>query len=127
MKKAIESQKAPAAIGPYSQAIFGQIGNLLFVSGQIPVDRKTGEFAGDDISAQTRQSILNLQAILEEGGGSLSNIVKTTVFLTSMSEFAKMNEVYADFFTEPYPARSTIEVSALPKGAKIEIEAIAII
>lgn len=127
MKKVIESNKAPAAIGPYSQAISPEGGNLLFVSGQIPVDRETGEFIGEDITSQTRQSIANLQYILKEAGGDLENIVKTTVFLQDMNDFAAMNTVYSEFFTAPCPARSTVAVAALPKGAKVEIEAIAVL
>ena len=124
MKKVIETKMAPAAIGPYSQAIKTS-GELLFISGQIPVDYKTGEFAGEDIKTQTKQVILNLQAILAESSATLSHVVKTTVFLQDINDFAEMNEVYNEFFPTPYPARSSIAVAALPKGAKVEIEAIA--
>ena len=124
MKKVIETKMAPAAIGPYSQAIKTS-GELLFISGQIPVDYRTGEFAGEDIKTQTKQVILNLQAILAESGATLSHVVKTTVFLQDINDFSEMNEVYNEFFPTPYPARSSIAVAALPKGAKVEIEAIA--
>ena len=127
MKTIIESDKAPAAIGPYSQAILTEPGKLLFVSGQIPVIRETGVFAGETIEAQTRQCILNLQAILEKSGGTLGNIVKTTVFLADINDFTAMNAVYSEFFTSECPARSTIGVAALPKNAMVEIEAIAMI
>lgn len=123
----ISSSKAPAAIGPYSQAISVTPGKLLFISGQIPVNRETGEFAGSDIASQTKQAILNLQHIVREAGGELSNIKKTTVFLKDMNDFAEMNKVYAEFFAGEFPARSTIEVARLPKDAKVEIEAIAVI
>ena len=124
MKQVIETKMAPAAIGPYSQAIKTS-GELLFISGQIPVDYRTGEFAGEDIKKQTKQVILNLQAILAESDATLSHVVKTTVFLQDINDFAEMNEVYNEFFPTPYPARSSIAVAALPKGAKVEIEAIA--
>lgn len=123
MNQPIHTPKAPAAIGPYSQAI--QAGNMVFVSGQIPVDPATGEFAGNDITTQTHQSLSNVKAILEEGGFSLSDVVKTTVLLTDMGDFAAMNAVYAQFFSEPFPARAAFAVKQLPKGALVEIEAIA--
>lgn len=123
MLKKIESPLAPAAIGPYSQAISN--GTCVFVSGQLPIDRATGEFAGEDIQSQTRQSLLNIKAILEEEGLSMSDVCKTTVLLADIAEFGAMNEVYAEFFTAPYPARAAFQVAALPKGAKVEIEAIA--
>ena len=123
----ISSSKAPAAIGPYSQAICVTPGKLLFISGQIPVNRETGEFAGSDIASQTKQAILNLQHIVREAGGELSNIKKTTVFLKDMNDFAEMNKVYSEFFAGEFPARSTIEVARLPKDAKVEIEAIAVL
>ena len=123
----ISSSKAPAAIGPYSQAVSASPAKMVFISGQLPLDRETGVFAGDDIASQTRQSILNLQHIIREAGGQLSDIKKTTVFLQDMNEFAAMNEAYAEFFAENPPARSTVEVARLPKDAKIEIEAIAVI
>ena len=123
MIRKIESPKAPAAIGPYSQAIAAD--SLVFVSGQLPVDVTTGAFAGEDIQAQTRQSLLNIRSILEEEGLSMQNVVKTTVLLADIGDFAAMNEIYAEFFTPPYPARAAFQVAALPKGAKVEIEAIA--
>jgi 2-iminobutanoate/2-iminopropanoate deaminase len=123
MSKAIATTNAPAAIGPYSQGV--DTGNLVFVSGQLPINPATGEFAGADIAAQTRQSLTNIKAILEANGMTMANVVKTTVLLEDISEFAAMNAVYAEFFSEPYPARAAYQVAALPKAAKIEIEAIA--
>lgn len=123
MNQIIHTDKAPAAIGPYSQAV--KAGNLLFVSGQIPIDPATGAFAGDDITSQTRQSLTNVQAILEEAGYNLSDVVKATVLLADMADFAAMNAVYAEFFTENCPARAAFAVKDLPKGAKVEIEVIA--
>ena len=114
---------APAAIGPYSQAI--ETGGMIFASGQLPIDPNTGAFPEGGIKEQTRQSILNAKAILEEAGCSLSNVVKTTVLLSDIADFAAMNEVYASFFSEPFPARSAFAVRDLPKGALIEIEMIA--
>ena len=125
MKKAISTQQAPAAIGPYSQAI--QVGNLVYTSGQIPIDPATGAFAEGGIKEQTRQSLTNVKAILEEAGLSLNHVVKTTVFMADMNDFADMNSVYAEFFTEPYPARSAVAVKTLPKGAMVEIEVVAAI
>ena len=121
--KAISTKNAPAAIGPYSQAI--ETGGMIFASGQLPIDPNTGAFPEGGIKEQTRQSILNAKAILEEAGCSLSNVVKTTVLLSDIAEFAAMNEVYASFFSEPFPARSAFAVRDLPKGALIEIEMIA--
>ena len=123
MKSVISTSKAPAAIGPYSQAI--QVGNLLYASGQIPIDPSTGSIVYGGIKEQTRQSLLNVQAILEEAGLSFANVVKTTVFLADISDFADMNGVYAEFFSEPYPARSAVAVKSLPKGALVEIEVVA--
>ena len=123
MNQIIHTEKAPAAIGPYSQAV--KAGNLLFVSGQIPIDPATGVFAGEDITTQTRQSLRNVQAILEEAGYSLSDVVKATVLLADMQDFAAMNAVYAEFFTANCPARAAFAVKDLPKGAKVEIEVIA--
>lgn len=122
--KAINTQKAPAAIGPYSQAIDSGAG-LVFVSGQLPIDPATGAFAEGGISEQTRQSLINAKAILEEAGLGLQNVVKTTVFLADMGDFAAMNEVYSQFFAAPFPARSAVAVKTLPKGALVEIECIA--
>ena len=120
---AISTKKAPAAIGPYSQAI--QVGNLVYTSGQIPIAPATGAFVEGGIKEQTRQSLTNVKAILEEVGLTMNNVVKTTVFMADMNDFADMNSVYAEFFTEPYPARSAVAVKTLPKGALIEIEVIA--
>ena len=123
--KVISTKKAPAAIGPYSQAI--QVGNLVFTSGQIPIDPSTGSFVKGGIKEQTRQSLTNVKAILEESGLSMSNVVKTTVFMADMNDFADMNTVYAEFFSEPYSARSAVAVKTLPKGALVEIEVVAAI
>ena len=123
MNRIIHTDRAPAAIGPYSQAV--QAGNLLFVSGQIPIDPATGAFAGEDITTQTRQSLTNLKAILEEAGYTLSDVVKATVLLADMGDFAAMNAVYAEFFTANCPARAAFAVKDLPRGAKVEIEVIA--
>lgn len=119
----ISTKNAPAAIGPYSQAI--KVGNLIYTSGQIPIDPATGTLVAGGIKEQTRQSLLNVQAILKEAGISMSSVVKTTVFMADMNDFADMNGVYAEFFTEPYPARSAVAVKALPKGALVEIEVVA--
>ena len=123
MKKVISTTKAPAAIGPYSQAI--QVGNLVYTSGQIPIDPATGMIVKGGIKEQTLQSLTNVKAILEEVGLTMSNVLKTTVFMADMGDFADMNSVYAEFFTEPYPARSAVAVKTLPKGALVEIEVIA--
>ena len=124
MKKAIHTENAPAAIGPYSQAVMA--GNTVYVSGQLPVDPATGAFAGEDIQAQTRQSLTNIRNILSAAGMDMSHVVKTTVLLANIQDFAAMNEIYAAFFEEPFPARAAFEVAALPKGALVEIEAIAV-
>ena len=123
MKKVISTSKAPAAIGPYSQAI--QVGNLVFASGQIPIDPATGNFVAGGVREQARHSLTNVKAILDEAGLTLDNVVKTTVFLADMNDFADVNAVYAEFFAEPYPARSAVAVKTLPKGALVEIEVIA--
>ena len=123
MKTLIQTNQAPAAIGPYSQAI--EAGGMVFVSGQLPIDPATGEFAPGGIKEQTRQSLTNAKAILEEAGISMANVMKTTVFLSDMNNFAAMNEVYAEFFSEPFPARSAIAVKTLPKNALVEVECIA--
>ncbi len=120
---AISTTKAPGAIGPYSQAI--KAGNLVYTSGQLPIDPATGVFPEGGIKEQTRQSLLNVQAILDAAGVSMNQVVKTTVFLADMNDFADMNSVYAEFFFEPYPARSAVAVETLPKGALVEIEVIA--
>ena len=122
--KPVSTSKAPAAIGPYSQAIDSGAG-LVFLSGQLPIDPATGSFPEGGIKEQTRLSLLNVQAILDAAGLSLANVVKTTVFLADMGDFAAMNEVYAQFFSEPFPARSAVAVKTLPKGALVEIECIA--
>ena len=124
MKKTISTAKAPAAIGPYSQGIDG--GAVIFTSGQLPLDPATGAFAEGGIAGQTRQSLLNIQAILAEAGLTMENVVKTTVFLKDMNDFTAMNEAYAAFFQTDPPARSAVEVARLPKDAAIEIEAIAV-
>ncbi len=124
MANNIHTDLAPAAIGPYSQGVAA--GNLLFISGQLPIDPAAGAFAADDIQGQTRQSLTNISKILEAAGLSMDNVVKTTVFMQNMGDFAAMNEVYAQFFTgETLPARSAVEAAKLPKGALVEIEAIA--
>ena len=123
MRKIVATDKAPAAIGPYAQANI--IGNLVITSGQIPIDPATGNLVEGDIEVQTRQVIANLKAVLEAAGSSLDKIVKTTCFMDNMNDFAKMNEVYASFFSGDYPSRSAVEVAKLPKGALIEIEVIA--
>ena len=121
--KVISTKMAPAAIGPYSQAI--QVGNLVYTSGQIPIDPSTGAFVEGGIKEQTRQSLTNVKAILEEAGLSMSNVVKATVFMADMNDFSDMNAVYAEFFAEPYPARSAVAVKTLPKSALVEIEVVA--
>lgn len=121
--KAISTTKAPAAIGPYSQAI--RTGNLIFVSGQLPIDPATGNFPEGGIKELTRQSLTNLKSILEAEGTDMAHVVKTTVFLANMADFADMNEVYAQFFQAPFPARSAVAIKTLPKNARVEVEAIA--
>lgn len=121
--KQISTQSAPAAIGPYSQAI--EVNGFVYASGQLPIDPATGAFPEGGVKEQTRQSLLNVKAILEEAGLALSNVVKTTVYLANMGDFAAMNEVYSQFFAQPYPARSAIAVKALPKGALVEVEVVA--
>lgn len=123
MKKAIATNNAPGAIGPYSQAI--EAGPFLFISGQLPVDPATG-LVPEGVTAQTAQSIANIKAILAEAGLSIDNVVKTTVFLADMADFAAMNAVYAENFTAPFPARSAVAVSELPKQVSVEIEVIAV-
>ena len=123
MRLAVSTDSAPGAIGPYSQAI--RAGSLLFVSGQVPIDPATGAIVDGDIAAQTRRVLQNLGAILEAAGLSFDHVVRTTVFLTDMNDFAAMNEVYATCFTSPAPARATVQVSRLPKDARVEIDAIA--
>lgn len=121
--KQISTQNAPAAIGPYSQAI--EVNGFVYASGQLPIDPATGTFPEGGVKEQTRQSLLNVKAILEEAGLALSNVVKTTVYLADMGDFAAMNAVYSQFFAQPFPARSAIAVRALPKGALVEVEVVA--
>ena len=123
--KAISTTKAPGAIGPYSQAI--QAGEFIYTSGQLGLNPATGAFPEGGVKEQTQQALCNVKAILEEAGVSMANVVKTTVFMADMNDFAEMNSVYAEFFTEgQYPARSAVEVAALPKGALVEIETICV-
>lgn len=124
-KTALHTDNAPAAIGPYSQAI--RAGETIYVSGQLPVDPATGEFAGEDIESQTRQSLTNIRNILKEAGADMSNVVKTTVLLSDIADFGAMNAVYAEFFEAPFPARAAFQVAAIPKGAKVEIEVVAVL
>lgn len=121
---AIHTDNAPAAIGPYSQAV--QAGNTIYVSGQLPIDPATGAFAGNDIAAQTRQSLTNMKNILAEAGADMSHVVKTTVLLADIADFAAMNAVYAEFFAAPYPARAAFQVACLPRNALVEIECVAV-
>ena len=125
MRQAVATDQAPKAIGPYSQGV--RAGNLLFVSGQIPIDPATGNLIDGDIGAQTRRVFQNLTAILNAAGGSLDNVVRTTVFLADMGDFAAMNEIYAGYFKTPAPARSTVQAARLPKDARIEIDVIAVL
>lgn len=121
--KAIVTKKAPGAIGPYSQAI--QVGNFVYTSGQLPIVPETGAFPEGGIKEQTRQSLLNIKAVLEAAGLTMGNVLKTTVFLADMGDFSEMNAVYSEFFSMPYPARSAVAVKTLPKGALVEIEVVA--
>lgn len=123
MMKVIHSELAPKAVGPYSQAIVA--GGFVFASGQLPIDPATGEFAEGGIKEQTRQSLTNVTHVLAEAGIDLNHVVKTTVFLSDMANFDAMNEVYATFFSEPYPARSAVAVKTLPKNALVEVEVVA--
>jgi 2-iminobutanoate/2-iminopropanoate deaminase len=124
MKKIISTSEAPAAIGPYSQAV--RNGNFLFCSGQIPLDPKSGQIVPGDIATQTRRVLDNVGAVLKAEGLNFENIVKTTIFLTNLDDFQTVNEIYGSYFKQEPPARSTVQVSALPKGAKVEIEVIAV-
>ena len=124
MNQAVATKNAPAAIGPYSQGV--KAGKTIYVSGQIPIDPATGEFAGQDIETQTRRSLTNIKNILKEAGADMSDVVKTTVLLKDIADFAAMTKVYAEIFTEPYPARAAFQVAAIPKGALVEIEAVAV-
>ncbi len=123
MKQAVSSPDAPKAIGPYSQAV--RAGQLLFVSGQVPLDPATGQIVDGNIAAQTRRVFDNLDAVLKAGGRSFADVVRTTVFLADMNDFAAVNEVYGTYFSEPYPARATVQVARLPKDARVEIDLIA--
>jgi 2-iminobutanoate/2-iminopropanoate deaminase len=123
MKVSVSSAEAPKAIGPYSQAV--RAGQLLFVSGQVPLDPATGQLVDGDIAAQTRRVFDNLAAVLKAGGRSFADVVRTTVFLADMNDFATVNEVYGTYFSEPYPARATVQVARLPKDARVEIDLIA--
>lgn len=125
MKQVISTDNAPGAIGPYSQAI--QAGNMIFCSGQIPIDPATGEFVSQDVTEQTEQVFKNLKAVLEAAGAGLDDVVKTTVFLADMGEFTAMNEVYARHFVENKPARATVQAARLPRDARVEIECIAVV
>ncbi|MCX7884231.1 MAG: RidA family protein [Caloramator sp.] len=124
-KVVISTKNAPAAIGPYSQAI--KVGNLVFTSGQVPINPQNGELVANDIKAAAKQSLENVKAVLEAAGTGLENVVKTTVFLKDMNDFAAVNEVYATYFTDKMPARSAVQVAKLPKDAMVEIEAVAVI
>jgi 2-iminobutanoate/2-iminopropanoate deaminase len=123
MKQPVSSPDAPKAIGPYSQAV--RAGQLLFLSGQVPLDPVTGEIVTGDIAAQTRRVFENLGAVLKAGGRSFNDVVRTTVFLADMNDFAEVNKVYGSYFSEPYPARATVQVARLPKDARVEIDVIA--
>ena len=122
--KEIKTENAPKAIGPYSQAILA--GNTIYISGQLGLNPATGDFDADDITVQTKQSLENLKAILAEAGFSTKDVVKTTVLLKDIAEFGAMNTVYAEYFSEPFPARAAFQVAALPKGGRVEIEAVAV-
>jgi 2-iminobutanoate/2-iminopropanoate deaminase len=124
MKKIVSTTEAPSAVGPYSQAV--RIGPMLFTAGQIPLDPKSGQIISEDIGEQTKRVLENLTAVLKAEGMNFSNIVKTTVFMTNLGDFQTMNEVYAGYFLDAPPARSTVQVSALPKGAQVEIEVVAV-
>ena len=125
MKETILTEKAPGAIGPYSQAV--KAGNMVFCSGQIPIDPATGEFVSNNVAEQTHQVLTNLSAVLEAAGTSLNNVVKTTVFLVDMNDFTAMNEIYAEFFSDNKPARATVQAARLPRDARVEIDCIAVI
>jgi 2-iminobutanoate/2-iminopropanoate deaminase len=121
--RVVSTTSAPAAIGPYSQAVL--VGDFLFLSGQIPLDPATGELVSNDLEAQVRRVLENLSAVLSEAGGSLSSLVKTTIYLTDLADFAIVNRIYGEYLSPPFPARATVEVKALPRGARVEIEGIA--
>jgi 2-iminobutanoate/2-iminopropanoate deaminase len=123
MKQAISTDGAPKAIGPYSQAI--RVGQLLFLSGQVALDPATGQIVEGDVAAQTHRAMKNLAAVLKAGGLTFADVARTTIYLADMNDFAKVNEVYGSYFSEPYPARATVQVARLPKDARVEIDAIA--
>jgi len=125
VKEIISTDKAPGAIGPYSQAV--KVGNMVFLSGQIPIDPTTGQFVSEDVAEQTDQVFKNLQAVLEAAGSGLDKVIKTTVFLADMNDFASMNEVYGKYFTADPPARATVQAARLPRDARVEIECIAFV
>jgi 2-iminobutanoate/2-iminopropanoate deaminase len=125
MEKIISTENAPGAIGPYSQAI--KIKDMIFCSGQIPIDPATGNFVSDDVAEQTEQVLKNLEAVLKAGGAGFENVVKTTVFLADMNDFAVMNEVYGRFFSDVKPARATVQAARLPRDARVEIDCIAVV
>ena len=125
MKEIVATENAPSAIGPYSQAV--KTGGMVFCSGQIPIDVATGEFVSNDVAEQTEQVLKNLSAVLEAAGTSLNNVVKTTVFLSDMNDFAAMNEIYAKYFSENKPARATVQAARLPRDARVEIDCIAVV
>lgn len=124
MKKQIATDKAPAALGPYSQAIM--VGDTLYASGQVPIDPATGDLSGDTIEVQAKQVFENLTQVLAAAGMDFGNVVKTTVFLTDLANFATVNEIYASYFVHPYPARSCVQIAALPKGSLLEVELVAV-
>ncbi len=125
MKETVSTEKAPGAIGPYSQAV--KVGDFVFCSGQIPIDPQTGDFVSDDVSEQTEQVLKNLTEVLKAAGTDLNNVVKTTVFLADMNDFAAMNEIYARYFNDNKPARATVQAARLPRDARVEIECIAVV
>lgn len=125
MKEIISTENAPGAIGPYSQAV--KVNGMVFCSGQIPIDVKTGEFVSNDVAEQTHQVLKNLSAVLEAAGSSLNNVVKTTVFLADMNDFTVVNEIYAGYFSDNKPARATVQAARLPRDARVEIDCIAVV
>lgn len=125
MKEIISTENAPGAIGPYSQAV--KVNGMVFCSGQIPIDVKTGEFVSNDVAEQTHQVLKNLSAVLEAAGSSLNNVVKTTVFLADMNDFTAVNEIYAGYFSDNKPARATVQAARLPRDARVEIDCIAVV
>lgn len=120
--KIVNTDKAPAAIGPYSQAV--SAGGMLYVSGQIPLDPASGEIVEGGVAGQTKQVLENLKAVVEAGGGDMSKVVKVTIYITDMGQFSVVNEIYGSYFSEPFPARACVQVSALPKGVEVEMDAI---